>query len=522
MEKENSKEIINAMVIQLKQDTNYLSITGWKEGTKMFYYDKGIFHRFGEEHINEVLRSFPMSTTHAQWVEARRMLIAETPCAFEDLDKDIYHLACENGMINLMTGGLEEFDPKYKATIKIPIKYDPTATCPKIDKFLSEVVHPENVPLLEEIVGYCLLRSSRFKAIFFPFGDTDSGKSTYVELLENFLGKENVSSQTIQALGNPMLKFNDVRLLGKMINTCAEIPVQPIKETGKLKALSSGDSIEGEEKFGNFIRFNNYAKLIFASNHGIQFPEEEVEFMMSRMKFILFPNHFEKNETFFPTLITSEELSGLLNKALIALRRLIKNKEFSNHKTIEENLAIYYDMGDTVSKFVHERIEKNVMDGWVAKTEIKAAYDEFCVVNKLRSVKMGSFWEKFKVALGFKQDNDFSPTVKGKQIKAIWGISMKSPEDIKKDEIKKIETKKEVIPKQEEIKTAPVVVPVEEIKDVIDDWEEFMTPQEKQFIEDMRKEKEKLDELEEASDEEAKKNYQNSLNLPEQLEPETE
>lgn len=536
MSKDENQKFINSLVLQLKEDTTYLSIKGWKEPNKMLYYDNGVFIEGGEEHVFNVLREKSDNISTAAMVEARKLLIAETPCDMNELDNDINYLACENGMINLMTGELEDFDPKYKATIRIPVIFDKNAICPVIDKYLNEVVYSEDVPVLEEIAGYCLYRSNKsFKRIFLLQGDNNSSKSTYQDLLMLMIGgknkEKNITPVTIQELSNPNLKYNCALLYKKMLNSCSEIPTTPIKDTGKLKQLAHGDLFNGEVKFGNFVQFENYAKQVYASNHCIQIPDDELDKFIMTLKFVPFPHTFPHDVTFPATISTPEALSRFLNLALKGLQRLMANKEFSNHKTKEENLKMYSNLGDSVSQFAKDRIEKGGVDVFAIKDDILVEYGKYCIEKKLIPIPKHVFWAKLKVSVGYSRENDYKPFNKklNKQTPAIRGIELlleDKEEDTPKKETKNQDPKKEdphpeieVIPTIAEDYRPEDVDPrtpqeIERDEQLLKDHEEYLekqaenkSPEDIAYEEHMWKLKKEQDEADEKQHEEALKTW---------------
>lgn len=425
--KQEGKEFINSMVDSLRAQTHYISIQEWDKKS-IYRYENGIFIRDGDTKIKELLRDFSRSIMPETMNTITKLLQAETYDSYKNLDKDINHIVTNNNVINIITGEAKELSPKYKSTFRIPVNYDPNAKCPKFDKFLSEIVYPEDIPVVEEMFGYCLYKTNVYKKIFYLFGTNDCGKSTLLDLLKCFLGgNEVVSAESIQDLGNPMKQYAVASLFGKLANICGEAPTTPVKETGLIKSLSYGDLIEGNEKFGNKTRFVNYAKLIFASNHMIIFPEVEEFEMMSRMKFILFPNSIpleKQDKTLLSKLTSPEELSGILNLAIKGLQRMIKNGEMSNYKTKEENLEFYYSFGSSVRKFVNEKIERSAI-GDITQPDLYVGYTEFCKKQKLPVLSNKKFFEEFKLVIGFNEDMKCYRKINGQSTKAINGIIWK-------------------------------------------------------------------------------------------------
>lgn len=131
-------------------------------------------------------------------------------------------IAVLNGLLNIETGMLTDFTPDEFITVQLPVAYNPTAECPKILTFLEQIIGKDQLPIIQEILGYCLLQRYPIHKAALLVGDGANGKSTVQELFKLFLGSDNVSSVSLQALCEN--RFAVASLFGKLANLCADIP----------------------------------------------------------------------------------------------------------------------------------------------------------------------------------------------------------------------------------------------------------------------------------------------------------
>ena len=124
-----------------------------------------------------------------------------------DFDPAIEWLASKNCMLNLLTGEAATFNPSFLATIQIPVYYSETATCPAIMKFLHEVISPEDVEIVLDVIAYCLWRAFPFQHWILFNAQGDNGKGTLLRLIRRFLGGENISAVSLQTLASDANKF---------------------------------------------------------------------------------------------------------------------------------------------------------------------------------------------------------------------------------------------------------------------------------------------------------------------------
>ena len=316
----------------------------------------------------------------------------------EEFNKDVEWINVKNGILNIETGELREHTPEFLSTVRIPVKYDPKADCPKIKRFLREIVEPENVPILEEIAGYCLYRAYFIKKAVMLVGGGNNGKSTYLNLLRAFLGGKNVSNVAIHELERN--RFAAASLFGKLANIYPDLPDSELKSTAMFKALTGGDYIKAEKKFSDLFMFQNTAKLLFSANT-IPVTHDSTDAFFERWLIIDFPNKFSDegprraNKQLLEELTTEEELSGFLNLALKGLRRLLKNQRFSYNKTPEEIADEYLRLSNTVYGFIEDCCELDVK-AETPKGELYNAYVNYCSDIKQTAYTHKKFSEELR------------------------------------------------------------------------------------------------------------------------------
>ncbi len=160
---------------------------------EIYYYDNGVYKPNGERIIaDEVEKQKPECTIHFV-NEVLGHVRRGTHVNREDFDSNPYLLSLSNCILNIRTGETTAFTPTHLSLIRIPASYDKDAKCEAIDKFLANVVSPQDIKTLYEIAGFLLLKRYFIHKAVMLVGDTHSGKSTYIKLLSALLGKENMS-----------------------------------------------------------------------------------------------------------------------------------------------------------------------------------------------------------------------------------------------------------------------------------------------------------------------------------------
>jgi P4 family phage/plasmid primase-like protien len=326
----------------------------------------------------------------------------------EDFNPSIEWLACNNCMINLKTGHTSPFSPDFMNTTQIPVNYvaynhdhvhsltdfrRPDGTgcisdffrlveclCPAIMKFLYEIITPEDVELVLDFMAYCLWRTYKFNFWMLFNGAGLNGKSILLMLIERFLGKTNVSGETLDRLLHE--RFAVANLYQKMVNVDADVSPDVIfNNTGILKKLTGNDLYASEFKYKKPFAFRNYSKLIFSCNK-IPETEDYTDAFFRRIIIINFTQQFfgEKDDPdLIDTLCTDEEFSGLLFELLSRLPRVLSE---GIRKVTSDGMAETYDKytrgSNPVKYFVERGLEYPISGCKVTKLGLYDHYEKFC------------------------------------------------------------------------------------------------------------------------------------------------
>lgn len=310
---------------------------------------------------------------------------------------DLDEINLTNGILNWQTGTLRQHSPEYPSRVQLPIKFDPDAKCPRIIKFLTDVLHPDCIELVAELFGYCLIPDTSMQKAFLLKSGGESGKSVFLDLLTTFLGRQNVSHEKLQALGEN--RFRAANLQGKLANIFADLPSCFLEETDTFKVLVSGDAISAERKGRDPFTFRNTARLLFSANELPRSSDNSHGFFR-RWIILDFPHSFPpgspgRDERLIEKLTTPQELSGLLNMALDGLRRLKRRGFFEESASCRAELDEYKRTNDSVRLFCDERLFISTSEQ-IEKTLLFNTYRNFCADENLRPVSARKFYTRVK------------------------------------------------------------------------------------------------------------------------------
>jgi P4 family phage/plasmid primase-like protien len=312
--------------------------------------------------------------------------------SYQDVKENPSLIALENGILNVETQQLEEPNPGYFILSKLPITHDLKADCPNIKKFLLDVFGEKQIIALQEAIGYTLLKSMPFHKAFMLLGDGSNGKSTFLNLLQTFLGKENYSNVTLQELCYN--RFASANLYGKMANISADLPKTAIETAGRFKMLTGADTVSAEFKHKNAFQFVNIAKMWYSCNEFPQTTEDTLAYVR-RWKIFNCNNVFlgqNCDPKIIEKLTTPQELSGFLNYALQGLKRLLTNRTFSINETEEELRGNILKLSNPTKAFLEEKTEaSNQAKDFIPEPELYSNFINYCDTENLPTVRKAQF-----------------------------------------------------------------------------------------------------------------------------------
>lgn len=361
------------------------------------YNNNGLYVPDGESFVEREAQELLGSEVSTYRVnEVVNWIKRKTYAKLSDFDCNPDIINCLSGFLNIRTLELQEHTPDYPSLIQIPVFYDPKFDAPAIRKFLTEILKPEDIDVILELFGYCLVRALSIQKAFLFVGEGANGKSTLIELLRAFIGKNTCSSVSLQELEED--KFKKAELFGKLANLSSDIPSKGLHHIGTFKMLTGGDKITAERKFGHPFQFTNFAKLVFSANRPPKIYNEDTLALWRRFIIIDFPNTFPDNMTdkhLLDKMTTEAELAGLLNLALSGLQRILANDTFSYHKTIEDVAERYTVLSDPVLSFVNEQCELD-SNATIDKQTLYDAFAQYCQDREISTISKESFGRNLK------------------------------------------------------------------------------------------------------------------------------
>lgn len=193
------------------------------------------------------------------------------PVLPDGFDADPLLLNVRNGTIDLRTGELRPHRREDLITRLVPVEYDPDVTSPLWERFLDQTTGGDRDLLgyLQRAVGYTLTGKTDLENLFFIYGPTRTGKSTFLEALKGVLGDycRTADFGTFlqeHKVGSP--RADIARLRGARMVVSVEVEEGSQLASALLKMLTGGDTVTARALYQDSFEFRPAFKLWLAAN----------------------------------------------------------------------------------------------------------------------------------------------------------------------------------------------------------------------------------------------------------------
>jgi P4 family phage/plasmid primase-like protien len=355
------------------------------QGGKLYRFHDGSYRAHADTYIGSAVKRLLLA-----WHETQRWRPSLPESVCEYIRADSVELWVEppedevcllNGILKISERLLRPHSPEWLSPVQLPVAFDPDATCPANEEFMSAVYQKDSyeagVPWEMEAL-YMLPRGSDQRADLF-IGEGGTGKSTRLSRLRNFLGRRNVSALSLHRVEND--RFAVAQLCGKLANIAPDLPSQHLETTSTFKGITGGDELPAEYKFRDSFAFKPFCHLAFSANH-LPVAMDASEAFFDRWRVHVFSNKFRGTDSEVPQahllelLSTPTELSGVLNKALDAHLRICRQGGTTTSASMKEAREEFQAVTDPFAVWL---IRQTIDDshGVSTKERLRNAYNSF-------------------------------------------------------------------------------------------------------------------------------------------------
>jgi putative DNA primase/helicase len=207
---------------------------------KLYRYHDGVYRRYAERYIAQRVKALLVGAElAAKWSTTRAQeVVAYIAVDVPDLDEtpSLQLLNLQNGLYDLQQRKLVDWTPTFRSSIQLPIRYDPDAPATVWETFERQVLPEDCKGLMFKLAAWLMLPHKHIQKAVLLLGEGGNGKSTLLSALRAFVGKAHTKSIPLQKL--EVDRFSVIRLLGKLVNICPDLPSTYLETTSVFKALT--------------------------------------------------------------------------------------------------------------------------------------------------------------------------------------------------------------------------------------------------------------------------------------------
>ena len=334
-------------------------------------------------------------------------------------EPDRIHLA--NGTL-LLDGTFIEGRPQIVRN-RLPVAYRPDALEPILwFRFLRDLLYPEDIPTLQEFLGYCLIPSNKGQRMMIIKGSGGEGKSQIGAMLGSLFGT-NMKDGSIGKISEDRFARADLEHILLCVDD--DMRMDALRKTNYVKSIVTAQGkMDLERKGKQSYQGWMFARLLAFSNGDLQALYDRSDGFYRR-QLVLATKGKPAGRVDDPDLAEKlkAEAEGIFLWAFAGLRRLVANNfKFTESDRIKENReAVKRDNNNIFSFLESDGYIRLKADASISSKDLYSIYRMWCDENNLAPLKSRSFSDAV-VANANKYNLEHCNNVTNPAGRRVWGF----------------------------------------------------------------------------------------------------
>ena len=334
-------------------------------------------------------------------------------------EQDRIHLS--NGTL-LLDGTFTEGRPQIVRN-RLPVAYRPDAPEPVLWlRFLEELLYPEDIPTLQEFIGYCLIPSNKGQRMMVIKGNGGEGKSQIGAVLGCIFGS-NMKDGSIGKISENRFARADLEHILLCVDD--DMRMEALRQTNYVKSIVTAQGkMDLERKGKQSYQGWMFARLLAFSNGDLQALYDRSDGFYRR-QLVLTTKEKPAGRVDDPDLAEKlkAEVEGIFLWAFAGLRRLAANNfKFTESARIQENREMVKRDNNNIFDFLEsDGYIRLKADTSISSRDLYAIYRMWCEENSLVPLKARSFSDAV-VANANKYNLEHCNNVTNLAGRRVWGF----------------------------------------------------------------------------------------------------
>ena len=304
-------------------------------------------------------------------------------------EQDRIHLA--NGTL-MLDGTFIEGKPDIVRN-RLPLFYHPDTPKPMLWlSFLDGLLYPEDIPTLQEFIGYCLIPSNKGQRMMVIKGNGGEGKSQIGAVLGQMLGSS-MKDGSIGKISENQFARADLEHILLCVDD--DMRMEALRQTNYVKSIVTAQGkMDLEQKKKQSYQGWMFARLLAFSNGDLQALYDRSDGFYRR-QLVLTTKEKPAGRMDDPDLAEKmkAEVEGIFLWAFEGLQRLVGNKfKFTESERTKANRESVKRDNNNIFDFIEsEGYIRLKADSSISSKELYEIYRMWCEENSLPPLKSRSF-----------------------------------------------------------------------------------------------------------------------------------
>ena len=306
---------------------------------------------------------------------------------------------------------------------RLTVAYNPDAPTPKKWlQFLSELLQPEDIPTLQEFIGYCLIPSNKGQRMMVIKGNGGEGKSQIGAVLSAIFGTKMKDGSIGKISEN---RFARADLEHILLCVDDDMRMEALRQTNYVKSIVTAQGkMDLERKGKQSYQGWMFARLLAFSNGDLQALYDRSDGFYRR-QLVLTTKEKPVDRADDPDLAEKmkAEAEGIFLWAFEGLQRLVANNfKFTESDRIRENReAVKRDNNNIFDFMDSEGYIQRKADASISSKDFYEIYRMWCEENSLAPLKARSFSDAM-IANAKKFNLEHCNNITNSAGRRVWGF----------------------------------------------------------------------------------------------------
>lgn len=263
----------------IQQNIYYYFIeTDTDEKVPKYFYENGSYKLYSDNKVKKIIMSLiPLNIWDDRDIETVFYFLCKNS---DPIDMDIFNnddniVSLKDCILHLREWKTENHNPKFLITTQIDCNFSELKPYSKngyFDNYLSTLTNgdKEQQNLLEEFGGVVTsnIDGSKMKQALILCGSGDTGKSKFLNILEEIVGKKNYTSADLRSMEK---NFSRINLLNKRLASFSDVTSLRLASLDQFKKITGGDSLNDSWKHRDSLDFIFKGTVIMTMNEFLKF-----------------------------------------------------------------------------------------------------------------------------------------------------------------------------------------------------------------------------------------------------------